>query len=339
MSPELTPHDESFRKVFGDPELARELIAHYLPEPVVEQLDLTMLSADSATFVDDKLKDRQGDVLFRTRLKEGGEALVYVLLEHKSSPDRWVALQLTKYIVRIYYRELDRNQGARKLPPILPVVFYHGQRDWKAPPNLSDLVECPEEYRRYVPDFDYELLNCAAIPDQRLEGDQPVGGVMMVYKHAFDEDFGQHLGRWLELIRDLVRAKTVGEQAFAMLKYIGHLCDNVDGEEFRQRVIEAYEEKGEEIMSSVADQWIERGKEIGRKEGLEKGMEKGEHRGKRDAVLGVIEERFDQVPTAVTDLVSEVTDEGKLDAMLSAAVRAQTVEQLGRMLREARESV
>ena len=96
-------------------------------------------------------------------------------------------------------------------------------------------------------------------------------------------------------------------------------------------------------MSSVADQWIERGKEIGRKEGLEqgleKGMEKGEHRGKRDAVLGVIEERFDQVPTAVTDLVSEVTDEGKLDAMLSAAARAQTVEQLGRMLREARESV
>ena len=103
-------------------------------------------------------------------------------------------------------------------------------------------------------------------------------------------------------------------------------------------------------MSSALDQWIERGKEIGRKEGLEQGLEKGmekgmekglqegEHRGKRDAVLGVIEERFDQVPTAVTDLVSEVTDEEKLDAMLSAAVRAQTVEQLGRMLREAREN-
>ena len=223
MSPELTPHDESFRKVFGDPELARQLIEHYLP----------------------------------------------------------------------------------------------------------DLVECPEEYRRYVPDFDYELLNCAAIPDERLAGNQPVGGVMMVYKHAFDEDFGQHLDRWLELIEDLFRAKTVGEQVFALLKYIGHLCDNVDGEEFRHKVIEAYEEKGDELMSSVADQWIERGKQIGRKEAIPDA--------RRDDVLRVIEERFDQVPTTVTDLVSGVTDEDKLDAMLSAAARAQTVEQLDRMLREVRE--
>ena len=83
-------------------------------------------------------------------------------------------------------------------------------------------------------------------------------------------------------------------------------------------------------MSSVADQWIERGKEIGRKEAA---YEKG-----REDVLRVIEERFDEVPTAVTDLVSGAMDEEKLDAMLSAAARAQTVEQLGRMLREARDS-
>ena len=96
MSGGLTPHDESFRKVFGDPDLARQLIEHYLPDSVHEQLDLTVLSAESESFVDDKLKNRQGDVLFRTRLKEGGDALVYILLEHKSSPDRWVALQLVK---------------------------------------------------------------------------------------------------------------------------------------------------------------------------------------------------------------------------------------------------
>ena len=94
-------------------------------------------------------------------------------------------------------------------------------------------------------------------------------------------------------------------------------------------------------MSSALDQWIERGKEIGRKEGREEGVEMGREEAipeaKREDVLRVIEERFDQVPTAVTDLVSGVTDEKKLDAMLSAAARAQTVEQLGRMLREARQ--
>ena len=71
--------------------------------------------------------------------------------------------------------------------------------------------------------------------------------------------------------------------------------------------------------------------------GMEMGREAAMYEKGREAVLRVIEERFDEVPTAVTDLVSEVMDEEKLDAMLSAAVRAQTVEQLGRMLREARE--
>ena len=99
-------------------------------------------------------------------------------------------------------------------------------------------------------------------------------------------------------------------------------------------------------MSSALDEWIERGKEIGRKEGRKEGMEVGMEVGREEAmyekgredVLRVIEERFDEVPTAVTDLVSEATDEEKLDAMLRAAARAQTVEQLGRMLWEARDS-
>ena len=55
MSRGLTPHDESFRKVFGDPVLARQLIQNYLPESVVEQLDLTVLWAESESFVDDEL--------------------------------------------------------------------------------------------------------------------------------------------------------------------------------------------------------------------------------------------------------------------------------------------
>ena len=98
-------------------------------------------------------------------------------------------------------------------------------------------------------------------------------------------------------------------------------------------------------MSSVADQWIEQGKEIGREEGREEGWQEGRQEGrqeaipdaKREDVLRVIEERFDQVPEAVTDLVANVNDEKKLDSMLRAAVRAQTVEQLERMLREARQ--
>lgn len=228
------------------------------------------------------------------------------------------------------------------------MVFYHGKQNWDIPVNLSDLVAFPEGFGRYAPDFQYELLNCQAIPDERLESVQPAGGVVMIYKHAFDEDFAEHLDRWLSMIEDLVQAQTVGEQVLGMLNYLACLCHNVSGREFEQKVIEAFPEKGERIMSSVLEQWIERGKKIGREEAFEEGKEKGReegkqegregglYEGKRDAVLEVIQERFDQIPPGVNDLISGATDGATLDAMLRVAVRAQTVEKLTHRLREAR---
>jgi hypothetical protein len=75
---------------------------------------------------------------------------------------------------------------------------------------------------------------------------------------------------------------------------------------------------------------VERGKETDRKEAIPET--------RREDVLRIVEERCDQVPPTMPDMVLEVTDEENFDAMLSAAARAQTVEQLGRMVREARES-
>ena len=63
MGLDFTPHDRSFRKVFDDPDLARQLIEHYLPQSAVDRLDLSRLSVDKETFVDDELKEQRGDLL------------------------------------------------------------------------------------------------------------------------------------------------------------------------------------------------------------------------------------------------------------------------------------
>jgi predicted transposase YdaD len=70
------------------------------------------------TFVDEVLRDAHADLLFTVRYAEQ-EALLYVLLEHKSEVDRWTLLQLLCYMLRIWERYLavrpafSRNQ----LPP------------------------------------------------------------------------------------------------------------------------------------------------------------------------------------------------------------------------------
>ena len=94
------PHDALFRAAFTAPDQAAELLRAFLPKALADALDWPALEHVPATFVDSELRDHHADLLFRTEAG-GRQVLVYLLLEHKSADDRWTALQLLRYVVRI----------------------------------------------------------------------------------------------------------------------------------------------------------------------------------------------------------------------------------------------
>ncbi len=63
------------------------------------------------------------------QLRNGEEAYIYVLFEHKSYPEPLIAFQLLRYLVRIWERDL-RQPGLVQLTPISPLVVYHGRAAW-----------------------------------------------------------------------------------------------------------------------------------------------------------------------------------------------------------------
>ena len=93
------------------------------------------------------------DLLYRFDKKEGeGPLYLYLLYDHKSSPDKWVSVQLLRYIMLIYASELNENPKVKILPEIFPVVFYHGKQEWKYPLQCADLVDAIS--RDHVPHFE-----------------------------------------------------------------------------------------------------------------------------------------------------------------------------------------
>ena len=95
---------------------------------------------------------------------------MYVLLEHQSSPDRWIRLRLLRYLCRIWEAELRDDPERRQLRPVVPVVFYQGERRWSHSTEFADLF--PEVARGlpWVPRFNHELL------DQTTLNPAAVGG-------------------------------------------------------------------------------------------------------------------------------------------------------------------
>ncbi len=93
------------------------------------------------------------------QLRDGAPAFVHVLLEHKSTSDPAIALQLARYKSRIWEAYADGKLSVHwpggaggpsgsttrvdrlwALPAIIPVVFYHGGDPWTAPFSIAEMI-------------------------------------------------------------------------------------------------------------------------------------------------------------------------------------------------------
>ena len=144
------PHDHFFRQMFGDRSVLSDFLQDYLPGEVLAQFDLATLELRRESYIDEDLREHQADLLCQVVRKDGSPAFLYLLLEHKSGPDRWVTLQLLRYKLRIW--EQMRGEGADPAP-VLPILVYHGLQPWRAPYALRDLLRTPESLQPYVADY------------------------------------------------------------------------------------------------------------------------------------------------------------------------------------------
>ncbi|HEX8822334.1 MAG TPA: Rpn family recombination-promoting nuclease/putative transposase, partial [Archangium sp.] len=169
------PHDLFARYTFGHPERAAAELRAVLPAHVVSEVDWSSLRREPGSVVDPELRETESDLLFTARLRTGHPLLLYVLLEHQSSVDRWMALRMLRYVVRQVERWRQEHPESALLPIILPLVMYHGpEGTWTAPRRVEELFELPEgeaereRWRALVPRFEYLLDDLTAEREEAL---------------------------------------------------------------------------------------------------------------------------------------------------------------------------
>jgi Putative transposase, YhgA-like len=82
----LGTHDLSYRRLFSQPRMVKELVRDFVEESWVERLDFSTLERVNASYVSKSLKNREGDLVWRLRLREGGT--VYLHLRPAGAPVR-----------------------------------------------------------------------------------------------------------------------------------------------------------------------------------------------------------------------------------------------------------
>ena len=328
MSLPATPHDALFRALVSSPSRAAALLMEYLPEPVAALLDPeTPPEAMEGSFVDADAARTQCDALFRVRLATGHDARIYVLLEHKSGVDAATPLQILKYMVNIWQREIEGGTARDRLPPIIPLVFFHGGGRWTAARSVMDMIDAPEELAPLLRDFAYVLHDLGEIEPLRLSATPEVrAGLLALRVVHLDEVPGEYL--------DLIVGGPLAGSAYErhILRYVVEGM-NLTPDRLEASLRRTRPDRWETLMGTVAEAWIEQGRAEGIEKGLAQGIEKGRSEGRAAALEGLLlrqlELRFGALPDAVRERVRGASA-AELEAWAEAVLTAASLDEVMR---------
>jgi hypothetical protein len=140
-------HDRFVRYTFSPPERAEAELRAVLPPRVVSDVDWSSLRRESGSVVDPELRQTETDLLFSARLRSGRPLLLYVLLEHQSTEDPWMALRMLRYVVRQLEHWRQTHPESTLLPLIVPLVMSVTCCGLGASPSTKRRGEC------YIPSW------------------------------------------------------------------------------------------------------------------------------------------------------------------------------------------
>ncbi|MEI7989507.1 MAG: Rpn family recombination-promoting nuclease/putative transposase, partial [Chloroflexota bacterium] len=263
-------HDAFFKEMFNQLEPTRDFLANYLPPEITGLLNMDTLEICKDSFVDAALQAHYSDLLYQVNLQSTHTPMwIYVLFEHKSAPEPQVALQLLRYMVRIW-----EQAGKQNLPlmPILPLVVYHGRSRWTVGHQFQTLFEeLPKAMRTHVPDYTYHLCDLTQMKEKDIIGGIQIQVALMAMKSIFQPDMGVNLRKIIDLLTELQDKHTAMECLEAVLRYIVAAADIREEEVIT--ILERSEFGKEVSMGTLAEKWMEQGKQQGMIQGMQQGMQ------------------------------------------------------------------
>jgi predicted transposase/invertase (TIGR01784 family) len=188
---------------------------------------------------------------------------IYLNVEHQSTPQELMPFRMLRYKVAIMQQHLAR--GNKKLPAVIPMLFYHGKGPYPYSLRLIDCFEDPEFAKEHF--FDNPLtVDLNLTSDEEIYKHKKLAFLEIVQKHIFSRD----LDYIADHIAKLVKITQPEHDLFNSLVYYMLLkgeATNVNSVIEKLKTIENYEEDVMNAAQQLKQQGLQQGREEGREEG------------------------------------------------------------------------
>ncbi len=159
--------DNAGRVIFENANLCSQFLKEYSGMEIFKEVEPEDIEDMTERFLPMISEERQSDVIKKVKLRDKGELYVVALIEHKSSVDYNVVMQMFHYMSYIweeYERSMEKEKKGIiktrnfKYPPIIPIVYYEDTATWNSAVNLKDRVFLSDILTEYIPDYRYMLF-------------------------------------------------------------------------------------------------------------------------------------------------------------------------------------
>ena len=187
-----------------------------------------------------------------------------------------------------YVSELHPGQ---RIWPVITLVLYFGTKPWDGPVTLHEMMDVPEELRDRVPDYPINLVEVAFLPEETIARFKSGFQVVATLFRA------KRLGKEMEMKYNTKRWDHVAE----LLDFFRIFTKDERYEECKAKIIER-SRKGEVIMCSVVDTFVEMGVQEGREKGIAEGRAEGIAEGRYRSLQSLIQKTPIALPEAMDAL-------------------------------------
>ena len=323
--------DRSTRWLFEDKEYVRDLV-EILASELAAHIDFSRLSQINRSFIPDTLREQESDMVFTAPFQtESGtdELLIYILIEHQSTVDPIMGFRVLFYMMQIWdsqRREWESNNVPKsqwRFRPILPIVYYTGEKRWSNPLTLEAIMDMPDMLARFVPKFDTLFLSVNETDAADLkETGHPLGWLLTVLQQE-NADEETLIDAMLETFSyfDTLGEEYAPQRRKAMIYLILFILHRRHPNEHKNLITLIDQRTHDMEVENMAQSIIEITKEEGREE--------GRTQAKRESIIKLIQSRFDVLPEAVATEIDSIQSLDRLDVIFDKALTAETLDEIG----------
>lgn len=275
------PHDITFKKLFGEREIAKDVIEKNLPKEVLDELDMNSLEKLDGSFISEELKATFSDIIYRVKINNR-DAYIALLLEHKSYIDKFAIFQIAGYILDVWRKIIE--DGKRELPVVIPLLVYHGKGNWNYEKDIREMIPdfhiLPEYLKQMLPVLRHDFINIRKYNEEDIREYKPVTRMVLRSLKYIFEDKDKLIEAFIisiDEIEPVVTEEELNKYVDIFLLYYSAVNKNLTEEDIIQKIQELGG-KGEKIMTILQEReqkGIQQGIELGIQQGMKQGMKQG----------------------------------------------------------------